>query len=144
MADMDGNHLMLDRDNHDIYKITLKLKSDNRTRDIGQVDIKHRCITMIRRKKDHYMRALKGYGFNWTVVNQRMPFRVDNILVIEHDENGTDYYLIPIDDVKKFGEKKYFVGAGQELQWFVPLRELLNYRTKDISFISPALVGKKS
>lgn len=140
MKDMDDNILTLHAHREGLYKITIQLRSEKREREIAQIDVEHRCMSMTRDKSKHFMRALCGYGFNWTLINKDMPMRVDNVLLIEHDGNDTDYYLIPINEVKRLGEKKYFGKVGMELQWFMHMREIVKFRLKDLSSIKGFLV----
>ena len=134
-TDKYGNYYMLKQEpvkgNCRIY---LRLKGDMCDKMIAEIDVKHKCMMMKRIKEKHYHTALCGYGFNWTLVNERLPMQIDNILLTEHDGKETDHYLIPLEDIRSRGEKKHFGKSGYELQWFVHMRVLLDYRIKNEVF----------
>lgn len=144
MLDMDGNLLTLKWHPHNIYTVSIYLVKLKKEREIAQIDVDHACMSMRRLKEMHFLRALCGYGFNWTLINKEMPFYVKNILLIEHEAGDVDYYLIPIEKVKELGEKKHFEAkAGMELQWFMKMTDIIKFRIKDLSVLPTSLINKK-
>lgn len=144
MLDMDNNVLTLKWHPHNIYTVSIYLVKKKENREIAQIDADRACMSMTRNKQLHFFRADVGYGFNWTLVNKNLPFYVKNILLIEHDMNDVDYYLIPIDTIRQVGHKMSFEQkAGMELQWFMKMRDIINYRIKDLSILPEHLVNKK-
>lgn len=130
----DNFYLLKQEPLHGNCRIYLKLKGDIHEKMIAEIDVKHRCMVVKRVKEKHFYRALCGYGFNWTLVNERLPMQIDNVLLIEHDNGTTDHYLIPLQDIRSRGEKKHFGKSGYELQWFVHMNVLIEYRIKNEKF----------
>lgn len=126
-------------------QVCLKLIGD-REKVIGEIDRAHRVLIVKRVKSKHYFRAMCSYGFNWHVVNEDMPVHFDKVLVVEHDDEmenpGTDYYLIPLEVIRNQGVKKFFGKSGYELQWFLSLRIMMDYRQTKVKYIKGALVSK--
>lgn len=125
-----------------LSKIYLKLNGEERWRMIGEVDIKHKTLRFKRNKQKHWFRSDLGYGFNWVLINEQLPYDVNNILLMEEDAGVMDYYLIPLEKVRELGHKLKHISAGQELQWFMKLRDMLQFRLKDQKIISEALSHK--
>ncbi len=144
MKDMDDNILTLKWHPHNLYTVSIHLVKEKRTREIAQVDVDRACLSITRNKQRHFFRADVGYGFNWTIINKDLPFYVKNILLIEHDMKDVDYYLIPLEKVKELGHKMSFSQkAGMELQWFMKMRDIIDYRIKDLSILPQNLIAKK-
>ena len=122
-------------------QVFIQLKGDSRQRLIGEVDRKRKIMIVKRDHRKHYHILMKGYGFNWVIINQRVPVEYNQILVIERDDDGMDYYLFPINVITLFGTKKNFGRSGFELQYFLPWVKMREYKKSGVHYIKGALVG---
>lgn len=144
ILDMDQNVLTLQWHPHNIYTVSIYLVKKKEHREIAQIDVDRYCMSMTRNKQVHFFRSDVGYGFNWTLVNKNLPFYVKNILLIEHDMDDVDYYLIPVDEIRKVGHKMSFEQkAGMELQWFMKMTDIIKYRIKDLHLLPERLISTK-
>lgn len=125
-----------------LSKIYLKLKGEPGWRMIGEVDIPRHTLRFSRVKSKHWFWSDQGYGFNWVLINEQLPYHINNILLIEDDFGKMDYYLIPVEKIRELGHKLKHINAGQELQWFMKLKDMLQFRLKDQKIISEALSPK--
>lgn len=88
--------------------------------EIGETDFSRRTLTVRRNKKEHFMRAFDGYGFNKEVIESDRFF--DVIILEETDEEEQNTYLLPREDVALEG--KLYQAEGYERQIFLSMEQL--------------------
>lgn len=127
-SDVIGNMLIIQQEPvYGNYKIFISLVSEgSRERLIGEVDTQNKVLMVKRDKAKHYMRANNSYGFNRVVIEEVSVF--NRVLLMEIDGDAIDYYLIPDVDILRKGHKLNFVNQGFELQWFLPMVEIVKYK----------------
>lgn len=127
-SDSAGNMLIIKQEPlYKNYKIYLALVEEGtRERFIGEVDTENKILMVKRDKAKHYHRASNSYGFNKVVIEEVAVF--NKVLLMEIDGVLVDYYLIPDRDILRKGHKLNFVSQGFELQWFMPMQEIVKYK----------------
>lgn len=95
--------------------ISIKLKSESRTREIGVINPQERCFSVNRIREKHLFRKNNSYGFNHYILQNAKKF--DKIKL--SDDFGT--WLIPIKLILEKGSFLHFNKDGFELQIFLPL-----------------------
>lgn len=141
-SDGDGNIYEMTLHPAGLSKVYLRLKGENKDRMIGEIDVQRRTIRVKRVKARHWFRSDLGYGFNWVLINEELPVQIDNILLIEDDYGEMDYFLIPLKKIRELGHKLKHISAGIELQWFMKMSDMLQFRLKDKKIISEVLSPK--
>ena len=121
-------------------RVFLNLVGETRDKMIAEVDVKHRALIMKRVKEQHFAKFCMGYGFNWSLIEGRLPVTIEGVVLIEIDGSSVSHYIIHVKDIMKYGEKKHLGKGGMELQWFVPLRTLLEYKTSAVSWTMGSLI----
>lgn len=121
-VDMD-NYLMLSS-NDKLINVKLKLKGD-KVRQIGTVTKSTRTIEMRRVRDRHLFRKLNAYGFNDYVLRYLNLFEW-----IRLSDDVGDHWKIPVSYVLEKGEYLNFKKEGFELQRFVSLNDLEQFRVK--------------
>lgn len=121
-------------------RVFLTLLGDSRDKMIAEVDVKHRALIMNRIKQKHFANFCMGYGFNWSLIEGRLPVKIEGVVLIEIDGDSVSHYMIHVQDIIDRGQKKHFGKGGMELQWFVPLRTLLEYKTDAVSWTMGSLI----
>lgn len=118
IPDGDGNEIrVFDK------TLSLKLKSERRSRRIGVINSKRQLY--IQRKRDRHLHyKSKSYGFNFSIINAAKKF--DSVLL--SDEKGR--YLIPNKIILEEGKFLYFKQLGFEKQIFLSLEIINNYKLK--------------
>ena len=106
--------------------IFLKLKSENRRRNVGNLYLHDKSFHMRRNSQKHYHYATKGYGFNWNIIND------DDLQIktIHLTIDGIEKYVFPKSLIKDWGRFLNFKQQGFELQKFVPFDFIKKYRVK--------------
>lgn len=120
----DDNSIML-KSNDRLIHISLRLKGD-KPRNIGTVTKSTRTIEMRRIRAVHLFRKLNAYGFNDYVLRQSKTF--DWIRL--SDDLGNNW-KVPKDYILENGEYLNFKREGFELQRFVSLENLEQFRVHD-------------
>ena len=120
--DMD-NYLMLSS-NDKLINVKLKLKGD-KVRQIGTVTKSTRTIEIRRVRDRHLFRKLNAYGFNDYVLRHQTSFEW-----IRLSDDVGDHWKIPVSYVLEKGEYLNFKKEGFELQRFVSLNDLEQFRVK--------------
>jgi hypothetical protein len=95
--------------------ISIKLKSEARTREIGVINPKEKYFVVNRIREKHLFRKNNSYGFNHYILTNAKKF--DTIKL--SDDFGT--WLIPIKLILEKGSFLHFNKDGFELQIFLPL-----------------------
>lgn len=95
-----------------------------RKRLLGEYNFINKTLYVERKSEKHYHYAMKGYGFNYELLN-------DSYLGIEwvvaKIDNQT--YRIPKNSIIDYGRFLQFSQQGFELQKFVPFAIIKNYKT---------------
>lgn len=106
------------RKNNGIY---LQLVNDIRTRKLGT--IKDDRILMRRNESRHLFRKTNSYGFNYVLLDS-----LNKVKTVDLRIDGKKY-LIPIDYILKNGEFLNFKQQGFELQIFLKVELINNFKT---------------
>ena len=128
-SDNFGNDLYLrvfsDENNKDVgASIYLKLKSENKRRNIGTLFFNDRSLHVIRDSGKHYHYISKSYGFNWNIIDDDFLNIKSVHLVVDKSER----YIIPKSVMETYGKFLNFKQQGFELQKFLPLDMIKNFR----------------
>ena len=104
--------------------IFLKLKSENRRRNVGNLYLHDNSFHMRRNSQKHYHYATKGYGFNWNIINDdALEIKTIHLTIDE-----TEKYVFPKSLIKDWGRFLNFKQQGFELQKFLPFDFIKKYR----------------
>lgn len=103
--------------------ISLKLKEENRPRQIGSYDFITRTFHCKRKTAKHLHRKSKSFGFNWTILNDKF-LAVENVYLIVDDE---EHYKFPISLINDYGQFLNFKQQGFELQRFMSFELIKRY-----------------
>lgn len=104
--------------------IFLKLRSESKKRNLGNLIIKDRSFHIIRDSGKHYHYVSKSYGFNWNIINDA-DLGIKSIhLIIDRK----DKYVIPKSILETYGKFLNFKQQGFELQKFLPFDMIKNFR----------------
>ena len=104
--------------------IFLKLKSESKRRNLGNLIVKDRSFHIIRDSSRHYHYKSRSYGFNWNIINDA-DLAIKTIhLVVDHNER----YIIPKTVLDTYGKFLNFKQQGFELQKFLPMDMIRNFR----------------
>ena len=95
--------------------ISIQLKNEARTREIGVINQKERYFAVNRIREKHLFRKNNSYGFNHYILSNAKKF--DSIRL--SDDFGT--WLIPIKLILEKGSFLHFNKVGFELQIFLTL-----------------------
>jgi hypothetical protein len=104
--------------------IYLKLKSEENRRQLGNMDFITHTFYCKRSTAKHYHRQMKGFGFNWTVLSDTLLNIKKIHLVVDDNEE----YLFDCSLIKEYGKFLNFKQQGFELQKFMPLSLIKNFR----------------
>jgi hypothetical protein len=132
-SDNFGNDLYLrvfsDENNKDVgASIYLKLKSENKRRNIGTLFFNDRSLHVIRNSSKHYHYVSKSYGFNWNIIDDDFLNIKSVHLVVDKSER----YIIPKSVMETYGKFLNFKQQGFELQKFLPVDMIKNF--KDLEY----------
>lgn len=104
--------------------IFLKLRSESKKRNLGNLILKDRSFHIIRDSGKHYHYVSKSYGFNWNIINDA-DLGIKSIhLIIDRK----DKYVIPKSILETYGKFLNFKQQGFELQKFLPFDMIKNFR----------------
>lgn len=121
--DMENSLIIMSNDR--LIKIKLHLQND-RPREIGTVTKSTRTIAMKRIRSKHLFRKGNAYGFNDYILRESQTF--DWIRL--SDDLG-NHWKIPKEYILKNGRYLNFKQVGFELQRFVSLEELEQFRVHE-------------
>lgn len=130
-TDAKGNVLILSKHtNFKIARLSLKLNG-RKERTLGDIDYNHKVIYFRRDDSKHLMYTMQAYGFNYEVIKTEGLY--DDVCVqVHHSGNHSySYYRIPRTAILEKGEVKNFSGQGFEVQIFLKLSVMEEYRTND-------------
>jgi hypothetical protein len=125
MFPIDDNNSLVIKSNDRLIHLKLHLAGD-KPRLIGTVTKSTRTIVMRRKRAVHLFRKMNAYGFNDYVLRQAKTF--DWIRL--SDDLGNDW-KIPKDYILNEGEYMNFKRQGFELQRFVSLENLEQFKVRD-------------
>lgn len=138
-SDAKGNVLLVEEEpTYGNRKVYIHLTTEGYPRLIGEIDRNNKVIFMERNKQKHFMWSMRAYGFNWFVINKTDQFV--NVLLRESDGDDDTWYLIPVEKIKELGTTKNFGEQGFELQTFLRIEYMENYKT-DKRFEKNRLTG---
>ena len=104
--------------------IFLKLRSESKKRNLGNLIIKDRSFHIIRDSGKHYHYKSKSYGFNWNIINDAdLGIKTIHLIVDKKDK-----YIIPKSILDTYGKFLNFKQQGFELQKFLPFDMIKNFR----------------
>ncbi len=124
--DENGDNKVMVKSTTKTKTIFLMLKGEKRKRKIGTITLSTRAITIERKRGEHLFRTGNSYGFNEYVLRKALDF--DDIML--SDEHS--HWRIPRTFIIKNGTYKNFSVNGFELQIFVSLDQIEQYRVKPI------------
>jgi hypothetical protein len=114
-----------DENNKDIgATIHLKLKSENKRRNIGTIYFNDRSFHVLRDSGKHYHYVSKSYGFNWNIIADDFLNIKSVYLVVDKSER----YIIPKSVMETYGKFLNFKQQGFELQKFLPMDMIKTFR----------------
>lgn len=107
--------------------LSLKLLSEDRPRQIGYIDFKKGVYYCTRDSSKHYHYKSKGYGFNWSVIENDV-FKIKTIcLDIDHENT----YIFPVELLRNHGRVLNFKKQGFELQKFLAFELIKPHKTHE-------------
>lgn len=102
----------------------LKLKSEKMPRQLGNLIFLTRTFFCKRNSAKHFHHKAKGYGFNWSIL-QDPYLSIEKIhLVVDESEQ----YFFNTSVIKEYGTFLNFKDQGFELQRFLPLEIIKSYQ----------------
>lgn len=102
----------------------LRLKSENRPRMLGNIDFATRTFYCKRNRAKHYHHQMKGFGFNWTVLDDNYL----NIQKIHLLVDDSERYVFNKSLIKDYGKFLNFKQQGFELQRFINFELIKNFK----------------
>jgi hypothetical protein len=103
--------------------LRLKLSSESYFRNVGSINMKTRQLELVRERSKHLFRKFNAYGFNHHILQNATLF--DYVLL--KDDKGA--YNVPKQVILEKGKFLNFKNhGGFELQIFLPLNEIENYK----------------
>lgn len=105
----------------------LKLKGEKTPRQLGNLIFLTRTFFCKRSSSKHYHYKTKGYGFNWTILQD--PYLCIEKIHLVVDE--TEHYQFDKSVIKDYGIFLNFKQQGFELQRFLPMEIIKNYQKQD-------------
>jgi hypothetical protein len=104
--------------------IFLKLKSESKKRNLGNLIVSDRSFHIIRDSGRHYHYKSKSYGFNWNIINDAdLGIKTIHLIVDKKDK-----YIIPKSVLETYGRFLNFKQQGFELQKFLPMDMIKNFK----------------
>lgn len=125
MFPIDDYNSIVIKSNDRLIHVKLHLAGD-KPRLIGTVTKSTRTIVMRRKRNVHLFRKMNAYGFNDYILRHAKTFDMIRL----SDDMGNDW-KIPVSYILENGAYKNFKQNGFELQRFVSLENLEQFRVKD-------------
>ena len=122
--DESSKNYLLIKQNNKIIKVALKLENYKKQRHIGTVTKSTRTIEMRRKREKHLFRKGNAYGFNDYILRNSSTF---DTIRLSDEQN---HWKIPVKYVLDNGRYLAFTSVGFELQRFVSLEDLEQFRVK--------------
>ena len=120
VRDDNGNTLTADHMKTRV-RISLKLTTYKRKRDLGYIDKKTRTLHVKRNRDRHLHYKANAYGFNYLLIANASLF--DTVVIC--DDFGR--YRVPRKSIIEEGRFLYFLARGFEKQIFYPIDKLKPY-----------------
>jgi hypothetical protein len=120
--DQEGNFFEIIND-ADTITIFLKLKKENKKREIGFINVPQSTLYITRNREKHLFRKNQSYGFNEYIISKATTFEY----VRFNDEFISA--LIPRKVILEKGSYLHFKENGFERQLFLSLEEINKYST---------------
>jgi hypothetical protein len=130
-----------DENNKDVgATIHLKLKSENKRRNIGTIYFNDRSFHVLRNSAKHYHYMSKSYGFNWNIITDDFLNIKSVYLVVDKSER----YIIPKSVMETYGKFLNFKQQGFELQKFLPMDMIKTFRDAEYNpNIDPIIISEE-
>ena len=120
ISDEYGNNVVIKNNGARII-LSLKLRSESRSRRIGTINIGTNTMYVKRVREKHLFQKNRSYGFNYKILIEAKKF--DKVrLTDEHNE-----WLIPVDFILKNGSFLHFMKEGFEKQIFIQLSAMSEF-----------------
>ncbi len=120
----DDNYLLI-KSNDRLIHLRLKLKGD-KPRLIGTVTKNTRTIEMRRKRGVHLFRKLNAFGFNHYVLSNQNSFDW-----VRLSDDAGNHWKVPVSYILEKGHYMNFKSEGFELQRFVSLEDLEQFRVHE-------------
>lgn len=121
-----GEDLLIIKSTDKTKAIYLKLLSENKKRLLGIITRSTRTIHFKRKRSIHLFRKSNSYGFNQFLLSNQTTIDWVNL---DDDEGG--HWKIPVKYILEHGEYLRFSKVGFELQRFVSLENLEQFKIHD-------------
>ena len=120
ISDEYGNNVVIKNNGARII-LSLKLRSESRSRRIGTINIGTNTMYVKRVREKHLFQKNRSYGFNYKILIEAKKF--DKVrLTDEHNE-----WLVPVDFILKNGSFLHFMKEGFEKQIFIQLSAMSEF-----------------
>ena len=120
ISDEYGNNVVIKNNGARII-LSLKLRSESRSRRIGTINIGTNTMYVKRVREKHLFQKNRSYGFNYKILIEAKKF--DKVrLTDEHNE-----WLVPVDFILKNGRFLHFMKEGFEKQIFIQLSAMSEF-----------------
>jgi hypothetical protein len=123
--DQTSKNYLIIKQNNKLTVLSLKLEAYTKTRLIGTVTKSTRTIEMKRKKEKHLFVKYNAYGFNDYILRNQTS--IDWVRL--NDE--TCHWKIPVNFILENGTYLHFQKNGFELQRFVSLEQLEQFRVHE-------------
>jgi len=121
ISDESGNLLII-KDNKVRLKLTLKLKSEAKGRQLGVINLERKVFEVKRNRTKHLFRKNQSYGFNHKLLDEAKLF--DNIRLKDEIQE----WLIPKNYILENGSFLHFKNnGGFERQIFIELDKIRDF-----------------
>lgn len=117
-----GKNKLMVKQNSKLTTLTLKL-GETKSRHIGTVTKSTRTVAMVRTREKHLFRKGNAYGFGYYVLKNQ-----SSIDWVRLSDDLGNHWKIPVRYIVEKGKFLYFKNQGFELQRFVSLEALEQFR----------------
>lgn len=101
-------------------RVEIYLKKENRTRHIGDVNKKERCLYLSKDRSKHMLKVNSSYGFNWSLFKDYGATLFDSVFLYDKVAAFRFDRQFVLDN----GQPLFFKEEGFEKQLFVPIKTL--------------------
>jgi hypothetical protein len=108
--------------------IHLRLKGENRPRQLGTLIFSTRTFFCKRNSTKHYHYKTKGYGFNWTILNDP-HLSIEKIHMVLDEK---EHFIFEKSLIETYGKFLNFKQQGFELQRFMPIEIIREHSKKQV------------
>lgn len=122
--DENGDNKVMIKSTSKTKTVFLLLKGEGRSRKIGTITLSTKAITIKRKREEHLFRKGNSYGFNSWVLREAQDFHT----IMLNDE--LCHWRIPVKFILENGKYLNFSQNGFELQQFVSLEQIEQFRVK--------------